>query len=264
MTREVRMEYMRPHQLIEARNERSVAYLPVSPIEWHGPHNPVGVDGLHAYKTALEVARRFGGVVMPPLYAGLGGQMDDETLKNIGFTEPLPVVYGMDFPKNSVPSMYWDEDIYHLTVKEHIRQMIKYQYRLIVTVANHGDLRLVAKEMTEAYGITVVHASCIGKKFDDTHDHGHATLGEGAIVVYLLGEYVDFSQLPSKKEVPYLKSVDYGIADEGTFRGSPNPDHIIEKDPRDATPELGKEFFESGVKQVLEIVEAAYFQVLQS
>ena len=31
-----------------------MAYVPIGPLEWHGPHLPVGVDMLHAHAMALE------------------------------------------------------------------------------------------------------------------------------------------------------------------------------------------------------------------
>ena len=36
--REIRFEYLRPRQILEAMKEKSIVYLPVSPIEWHGLH----------------------------------------------------------------------------------------------------------------------------------------------------------------------------------------------------------------------------------
>ncbi len=261
--KEVRFEYMRPGQILEAKADKSIAYLPVSPIEWHGPHNPMGIDGLHAYATALEVARRYGGVVMPPVFAGLAPNFSDKMLENMGFTKPFPEIEGMDFPNNSVPSMYWKEEVYNLTIREHIRLIMKYGYKLIVIVTNHGNLRKIAHEVTlENPSCLCINASCIGKIFAENGEQGHATRGEQSIVMYLWGDYVDFSELPSKEEVPRLKNIDYAIIDQRTFEGNPNEDFTVEKDPRDATAEMGKEYFESGVQKVLNIVREAYKSIV--
>lgn len=42
-----------------------VAYLPWGALEWHGPHLPLGVDGITAEAVAERVVRRTGGVLLP-------------------------------------------------------------------------------------------------------------------------------------------------------------------------------------------------------
>ncbi|MEM2678204.1 MAG: creatininase family protein, partial [Thermofilaceae archaeon] len=49
--------------------ERTVVILPVGSIEVHGPHLPLGLDGLVIYSVALEASRRSPpALVLPPLY----------------------------------------------------------------------------------------------------------------------------------------------------------------------------------------------------
>ena len=57
----VQFELMRPAQIVERRRRCPVVYLPIGPLEWHGPHLPMGTDGIHAHRVAVEVARRVGG-----------------------------------------------------------------------------------------------------------------------------------------------------------------------------------------------------------
>ena len=40
----VRYERLRPAQIVARREACPVAYLPIGTIEWHGEHNPVGLD----------------------------------------------------------------------------------------------------------------------------------------------------------------------------------------------------------------------------
>ncbi|MBN1419150.1 MAG: creatininase family protein [Planctomycetes bacterium] len=68
--REVRYERLRPAQIVEARSARSIAYIPIGTIEWHGAHNPVGLDTLKVHALAIRCARAGGGLVFPPLYYG--------------------------------------------------------------------------------------------------------------------------------------------------------------------------------------------------
>jgi creatinine amidohydrolase len=67
---EVRYERLRPHQIREAREACPVAYLPIGTIEWHGLHNPVGLDTLKIHGLCIRCAEAGGGLVFPPLYYG--------------------------------------------------------------------------------------------------------------------------------------------------------------------------------------------------
>jgi len=58
MSEAVQFELMRPPQIVEARRRCPVAYLPLGPLEWHGPHTPMGTDAIHAHRVAVETARR--------------------------------------------------------------------------------------------------------------------------------------------------------------------------------------------------------------
>jgi creatinine amidohydrolase len=61
---------MRPRELVQRRRACPVAYLPLGILEWHGRHNPLGLDGIKAEKVLSQLAEKLGGVVMPPLYWG--------------------------------------------------------------------------------------------------------------------------------------------------------------------------------------------------
>ncbi len=68
--REVRFELMRPDEILEEKKRLPLVFLPVGPLEWHGPHLPLGTDPLIAYEIAIRLAREIGGVVLPPFYLG--------------------------------------------------------------------------------------------------------------------------------------------------------------------------------------------------
>lgn len=70
MPDEVRYERMRPAQIVAAREATPVAYLPIGTIEWHGVHNPIGLDTLKAHALAVRCAQAGGGLVFPSLYYG--------------------------------------------------------------------------------------------------------------------------------------------------------------------------------------------------
>ena len=67
---EVRFDRMVPAAIVARRKACNLAYLPVGSLEWHGSHMPFGTDYLTVTHLAEEAARRFGGVVFPPIYYG--------------------------------------------------------------------------------------------------------------------------------------------------------------------------------------------------
>jgi creatinine amidohydrolase len=73
LNEEVRLERMRPAQIQAAKARRAAIYLPFGALEWHGYHNPVGLDALKAHEQLVGLAQRVGGVVYPPIYFGAGG-----------------------------------------------------------------------------------------------------------------------------------------------------------------------------------------------
>jgi creatinine amidohydrolase len=61
---------LRPKQLVEMRSKKPVAYIGLGILEWHGLHNPLGLDGIKANAILEYIAEELGGIVMPPLFWG--------------------------------------------------------------------------------------------------------------------------------------------------------------------------------------------------
>ncbi|NQX26624.1 creatininase family protein [Microbacteriaceae bacterium VKM Ac-2854] len=70
-------EYLTPAQLDAAIAAAPVAYLPLGSLEFHGPHLPIGLDTLNAHGVCVGAAQAGGGIVLPPVYQGLGGGHSD-------------------------------------------------------------------------------------------------------------------------------------------------------------------------------------------
>lgn len=65
---EVRIEYLRPGQLLTLLDRFPAAWMPLGTVEWHGRQNPLGCDTIKAQRLCEEAARIAGGVVMPPVW----------------------------------------------------------------------------------------------------------------------------------------------------------------------------------------------------
>jgi len=264
--RTVQLEYLRPDEIQAERKRCSIVYLPVAPLEWHGPAMPYGTDPILAQTLARRAAMQTGGVVMPTLFFGTERERPAYILEAKGFENPDKLyIKGMDVPANSMKSYYAREDIFALTVREYLRLLVEQEYKLIVIVNGHGawgqrgSLERLAKEFTGETESSVLYHMIDIYTDDFKPDFGHGTLIETSLIRHICDENVDLSALPPK-EVP-LKYTDWGIADDSVFEGKPSPGNSVIFDPRDATPELGKQCMDNAVNNLCAAVLEAYAQL---
>jgi len=76
---------------------------------------------------------------------------------------------------------------------------------------------------------------------------GHADRYESAMTMHNVPDLVHMGNLPATGK---LKCRDHGIVDADTFEFNPTPDFTTREDPREATPELGREIFERTVRTI--------------
>jgi len=260
--RTVQLELLRPDEVIREKKRFSVAYVPVGPLEWHGPHLPLGTDALNATTVAREVAERIGGVVVPTLYWGTETFRDEDMVEAIGFERDQPIV-GMDFPGNSMPSYYCDEAALGLIVREMIFLLKKQGYRLVVIVNGHGatnherTLKRVVAEYDEPDRHKLLYVIALAGE-PGQEDYGHATRQETAIMLATNPKDVNLPALPPKN-VP-LKNTKFAIVDDPTFRLDPTADHTVRPqfDPRRATRAQGKRLISLAVEHIASEVKGAY------
>jgi creatinine amidohydrolase len=261
----VQYELLRPQEIVRERLRLPLVFLPIGPLEWHGPHLPLGMDGLHAHTVAVETAQRTGGVVLPTYFIGTetvrptaGGPQSSTVL---GFAGTERIV-GMDFPENPVKSLYFEEGVFAVTVRELLRLAARDGYRLIVIVNGHGAvnhqraLRRLADEASDPPRARVVFTMAFLPAEPPFSDPGHAEKVETSIVLATRPELVDLAALPPKT-VP-LRYVDYGIVDGKAFDGHPTPDFTVppEADPRDASAVLGRAMLDAEVDRLVAVVSA--------
>jgi len=144
--RDVRAELMRPEELRACRQRADVAFLPLGSLEWHGIHDPIGVDMLASHSVACEAARILGGgAVFPSLIWGLPresffvDQTEAVTAKEaelLGTTEQrvrgLTSHGGMDIQEQ------WLN--YQRIVRMALEQVAGWGFRSIYIVSGHGPI----------------------------------------------------------------------------------------------------------------------------
>lgn len=261
--REVRFEMLRPASLREELAKCPLVFLPIAPLEYHGPHLPVGMDPINATQCALEACRRLGkGVVMPTLSMGTERERPEWMLESLGFTKDQWII-GMDFPTATWKSHYYQEHLFGLMVASTIEMLISQGYKIIVLVNGHGawnqlqTLDRLAKHYSNTTDVAVVWRLAFTLDVSEKNGAGHADLFETSIMLYLEKEIfggqkiVDISTLPPRK-VP-IHYPDFSIVDGPGFSEHPDPGKIVHIDPRDATVEKGKSLFEATVKTFVEL-----------
>ena len=271
METKVRYELMTPGEIVAARERCPVVYLPLGPMEWHGPHLPIGTDALVAYHLALRVAASVGGLVMPALFAGTDSLRPPGSeaggVQALGFTGSERIV-GMDFPGFPVKSLYFEESILGITVREFIRRLKAEPYRLIVLVNFHGagnhkhTLERVALEETEEPRVRVILPALGDRPRLPDMDPGHAEKWETEMVMALEEPNVRLSALPpSDQPLPYAQ---FGIVEGRTFAGNPPPDYILARhaDPRFADREEGISLIAGVVDFIAKVVTDNLNEVL--
>jgi creatinine amidohydrolase len=251
--RPVEYELLTSPEIVEAKHRSPLVFVPVGPIEWHGPHLPVGTDGLHAHRVAVGAAREVGGVVLPTLFLGtetvrLPGH-GPEQLGVLGLDQRVRVV-GMDFPGFPVKSLYLEESAFGLVVREVVRGLAADSFRLIVLVNGHGaanqqrTLERIAREETRPPDLTVVKLNAWVPPEPPRLDPGHADREETAIMTAIAEDRVNLRGLPP--EGTPLRYAEHGIVDGAAFDGRPTEDFTVplESDPRAATRAEGEALLE--------------------
>jgi creatinine amidohydrolase len=264
--REIRFELLRPGQLIKERERCPLIFVPVAPLEYHGPHLPVGMDPINATFSALETCRRLGkGVVYPTIHCGTERERPAWMLESLGF-KATDWVVGMDFPTALWKSHYSKEHLFGLILANEIQFLVDHDYKVIVIVNGHGAVNhqetidRIAKDFSHTTDALVVWNLTIPDEVLKDGLAGHADIYETSMMLYYQKFFgsdsiVDFSTIPDKS-LP-IHYPDFSIVDGAGFSKEPDPEKIVRTDPRDAKEALGKELHEKIVGDFLNLTKAA-------
>ena len=252
---ECRVAYLRPGQIQERLAAVPVAYLPIGPLEWHGPHLPYGVDPLNAEHTALAVCARTGGLVWPTQFWGTERERSDAQLQSLGLP-PGQYIVGMDFPAHSLPSAYCQEEVFALVIRELLRQMKLVGVERVVIINGHGAtnhgivLHRLAAEMTHA-GLPVHVRMAMPLERIKAGSIGHASSDETSLVMHLLPGAAELRELPPL-DVP-LSYERFGIVDGPGFDGAGPADKAVpahDAPRRQSSAQAGQSLFDQTVGEI--------------
>jgi len=223
----VKYAELRPETFRQRLHQKPLAYLPLGTLEWHGEHLPLGADAIQSEALMIECAKRFGGVVLPPLFLGPDRRME---------IDDGSYLIGMDYAKSTSPnkqldgSCYWVSHDFFKQLIENILEQLKRAGFKAVFADGHGPSRRVWTEMIpewEAkYGMKLLGISeSVKEQWNYMSDH--AAKNETSITMYVQPELVDLSVFLQGENSPLT-----GVNGEHPFL---------------ATSEYGKQLFEKAI-----------------
>ena len=234
----VRYAELLPSEFRKRLAEKPLAYLPLGTLEWHGEHLPIGSDAFQAEALMVECARRYGGIVLPPIHIGPGPTklMDDGRL-----------LIGMDFwgdavipPRQLDGDCYWIPDGLFASMIDGILAQCKRTGFRAVFADGHGPSRGSwvenLQEREARFGLKLFGVTKdIGGQWKSQVDH--AGRNETSLMMQLRPDLVDLAQLPPARAM--------------------RPQGVAGEDPRDATASYGKECLQRSVELVRQMFATA-------
>ena len=222
------LERLRPGQIQAIRKRTPVAYLPWGALEWHGRHNPVGLDGLIARAFSEALARETGGIVLPAVYAGT------DTIKTLH-----PFGHILEHAPGTVRTL----------CREFLEQLAQERYRVIVVVLGHVGGKHV-KAVQEAAAVfskkhrrVRVWAMPLPEPVEKTYRGDHAAVNETSIQMHAHPGSVDLALLPRGRELTLER------------------DGVWGEDPRKATASRGRRirsaFLRNAVPRIRKLLASA-------
>jgi creatinine amidohydrolase len=198
MSEETLYERLTPAALEARIKAAPIAYLPLGTLEWHGPHLPLGSDHLQSQGFFVQLAKRAGGVVLPPLFLG------PDTVKTYEEAE----YYGMDVHQKAYPnpvrlkgSAYWVPDKLFVDILDAVFKQISRAGFRVVVAHGHGpstDLVIKNREALERkYGLRILTLwEGEGRDQDTGFQIDHAAANETSIMMALYPSLVHMEHLP--------------------------------------------------------------------
>ncbi|MBO5137588.1 MAG: creatininase family protein [Spirochaetaceae bacterium] len=206
MKTEVQYKYLTPEAFLERLTQAPVAYLPLGTLEWHGPHLPLGADGIQAEELFSLLAEDVGGIVLPMLFCA-------PDIKQV--QEDGSELYGMDFylseDKNSPyyynaqqfpgSAYFMEKDLYTQMMFSVVKQLARVGFKVVV-MHGHGPANAWAKENTnlleKQFNVKILTCLSEEDEIGEGYMCDHAAANETMITRHFYPELVKMENLPKE------------------------------------------------------------------
>jgi creatinine amidohydrolase len=239
MSQKVLYEELTPEEFQQRLVKAPIAYLPLGTLEWHGPHLPLGADGIQAQGFFKQLAERAGGIVLPVIFMG------PDTLQIADGRE----YYGMDFecapdskPVQLTGSAYWiTEKDFMVVVGNVLKQLKRAGFRIVMAHGHGPSVDFFSKHRQiwkKEYGLNTFTCELADEETANGIQTDHAGANETSLVLSLRPDLVQLDKLPTDLDI-------WPLAVEG-------------EDPRtDASAERGKKCIAFNLERFSQILSNA-------
>lgn len=240
----VRYEEMLPHEVVAARQEKPLAFLPIGTVEWHGLQNALGLDTLKARALCERAAEKGGGLVMPPLWWGEHREIQlveanpsaREAVAEIMEWPPENFAFGhMGGKTVEEQAHFYNDLLFHI-----YHQLASLEFKAVIVLCGHYPLQLYARFTSAVFmreSAVKVYAGTEADLVSDLAEElggrvgDHAGRWETSVLMALHPNLVDLSQLPQEEDAKLV-----GIGGE---------------DPRQASMDFGQRAVEAIVERLV-------------
>ena len=193
-----RWERLNPSGLEKAVKILPVAYLVISPLEWHGETLPFGTDPFTGTAIAEMAWERTGGVMIPTLYIGSETEYKDWT------SGGLTSYWGMEWitKERNPGSLYVSNYVIELLVRDMLSMIEREGFKVCVLFSWHGatEYSRILKGLEESWEgepMKVVYSNFVEVQRPEGIDFpgsgGHADYEEVSIMGAVDSTLVDLS-----------------------------------------------------------------------
>lgn len=226
----VQYERLRPAQIVARREACPVAYLPIGTVEWHGEHNPLGLDTLKIHALLLRCAQHIGGLVFPPLYYG---ENREQALMEANAGDRAEIAARMALPSENFAAGYMVETVSeqnrnYQSLLVHIFHEIKsLGFELLVVGAGHYPLLDHARAAAALFHQEQAHPKMlvwamtgyelVQGQFEPCGDH--AGKWETSLLMHLDPGMQDLSVLPEDRSENPIGTTNNGVQESNAEFG---------------------------------------------
>ena len=192
-----------PNEFLSRLKAAPIAYLPLGTLEWHGPHLPLGSDYLQSQGFFIQMAKRVGGIVLPPLFLGPDSNRVFEGDE----------YYGMDMLQKASPnpmqltgSAYWVPDtLFSDIINAVLSQLHRVGFRIVVAHGHGPSTKHIIDnrdELKKKYNLTIMSVwRTEGEREPRTEfQFDHAAANETSLMMALHPNLVRMEELPENLE----------------------------------------------------------------
>lgn len=202
---EVYYENLCPQEFQQRLDKMPIAYLPLGTLEWHGPHLPLGADGIQAKELFYIMARKVGGIVLPPLFVGPDRVFEDGNMKYYGMDINTGGTVTAYDTQQLLGSAYWvSSPLFEKLLMQIMQQLHRAGFKVIIG-HGHGpsinSFQAIKRKVKNKWGMELYTAWDFAKEERLKFQNDHAGANETSIMMALKPELVHIQEVKDKSQL---------------------------------------------------------------